>query len=355
MEFTEKPLEPFGTTLLDMSIESNLSLKTALVFRIVKLLQSKGCLPAYGHHMAEVCLEEALVNAIVHGNKADASKKIRVIVFADEARFGVIVEDQGKGFTARDIPDSESPDAALREHGRGIMLMTHYMGEVKYTSRGNRLRLVRQKQISPDPGSREPVPVREAEPLPKSFDLAGIDLTIPEIKGAGLSPVIVPEEIELGLPAASASAPVPANAPAGKIAPGAKPPAGTPAAKPAAAPLPTGPRALVAVHERDGVTIARIQSERLTEDNAEEVRQGLYAAAAQGKALVVDLTEVSFMSSVGISTLIGTHKQAGARKVKMVLAGVGPGLRNVLKATGLLRLFQVESDQDTAVWKLTMG
>lgn len=354
MEFTQKPLEPFGTVLLDMSIESSLSLKTALVFRVVKLLRGKGCLPAWGHHLAEVCLEEALVNAILHGNRNDPGKKVRLIVFCDEARFGVIIEDQGAGFTARDIPDADAPDAALREHGRGILIMRHYMDEVKYNASSKRLCLVRRKQLAPDPGSREPEPIRETDPLPKAFDLKGIDLSIPEIKGAGLSPVIVPDDIQLGEPAPAAKAPAsggkPAPAPAGAAA---KAPPGTPSAAPAAAD--EGSNKSVAIHERDGVSVARIQAERLTEDNAEEVRQGLYAAASRGKALVIDLTEVGFMSSVGISTLIGTHKKVAERKSKLVLAGVSPALRNVLKATGLLRIFQVESDQDTAIWKLTMG
>lgn len=360
MEFTDTPLEPFGKLLLDMSIESNLSFKTALVYRVVQLLIKRGYLPSYGHHLAEVCLEEAIVNAMVHGNRLDLAKKVRVAVFADEARFGVIVEDQGSGFSARDVPDPEAPDAALREHGRGIMIIMHYMDEVAYNAKGNRLRMVRRRQTMPDAGARPPVEIRETDPIPQQFELAGVDLTIPEIKGAGLSPVVVPDDIELGLtgaaPAGTGTAAKPTGAPSAPATGASKP--GDPGAPPqpaASTPPPAQPGVLVAIHERDGVAIARIQAERLTEDNAEEIRQGLYAAAAMGKALVVDLTEVSFMSSVGISTLIGTHKQAVARKSKMVLAGVGPALRNVLKATGLLRIFQVESDQDTAVWKLTMG
>ena len=70
MEFTNQPLEPYGQTLLDTTLESDLGLKTALVFRAVKALQDHGCLPAItASHMAEVCLEEAMTNSIVHGNK----------------------------------------------------------------------------------------------------------------------------------------------------------------------------------------------------------------------------------------------------------------------------------------------
>ena len=54
------------------------------------------------------------------------------------------------------------------------------------------------------------------------------------------------------------------------------------------------------------------------------------------------MAEVEFMSSVGISTLIGAYKKVTAQKNKVVLASMGPALRNVLKATGLLRMFQIE-------------
>jgi serine/threonine-protein kinase RsbW len=150
MEFTDKPLEPFGEKLLDMSIPTQLSLKTPLVFRIVKVLASKGCLPATGSQAAELCFDEALTNAMMHGNKLDPSRKVKVSLFADSERWGAIIEDDGDGFRPEDVPRKDDEEYFVRESGRGIILMSGYVDEILYNSKGNRLFIAKRRQTNPD-------------------------------------------------------------------------------------------------------------------------------------------------------------------------------------------------------------
>lgn len=150
MEFIDTPLVPFGETLLDMAIPTQLSLKTALVFRMVKELKAKGCLPWTGSHRAELCFDEAITNAILHGNRLDAGKNVRVKLFADDRRWGAIIEDEGDGFKPEDIPNPEDPEFLFRECGRGIMLMNGYLDTLQYNRKGNALLMIRHRQTDPE-------------------------------------------------------------------------------------------------------------------------------------------------------------------------------------------------------------
>ncbi|HZT82047.1 MAG TPA: ATP-binding protein [Gemmataceae bacterium] len=85
----------------------------------------------------KLALEEALVNAIKHGNQMDRSKKVRISYSVRPDRFDVCVTDEGRGFDPSDVPDPTAPENLERPCGRGLMLMRHYMSEVAYNAPGN--------------------------------------------------------------------------------------------------------------------------------------------------------------------------------------------------------------------------
>ena len=84
-----------------------------------------------------LALEEALVNAIKHGNQMDRSKQVRVCYRFLRDRLEIHITDEGTGFDPEDVPDPTAVENLERPCGRGLMLMRHYMTEVVYTSRGN--------------------------------------------------------------------------------------------------------------------------------------------------------------------------------------------------------------------------
>jgi serine/threonine-protein kinase RsbW len=85
----------------------------------------------------KLALEEAVVNAIKHGNQMDRSKKIRIAYRVDPDRCDILIADEGPGFDPADVPDPRDPENVERPCGRGLMLMRHYMTEVRYGARGN--------------------------------------------------------------------------------------------------------------------------------------------------------------------------------------------------------------------------
>jgi serine/threonine-protein kinase RsbW len=84
-----------------------------------------------------LAVEEALVNAIKHGNQMDPSRKVRVAFHVSQEKFEVVIADEGEGFDPGEVPDPTAPENLERPCGRGIMLMRHYMTTVAFNDRGN--------------------------------------------------------------------------------------------------------------------------------------------------------------------------------------------------------------------------
>jgi len=87
-------------------------------------------------HMA---VEEALVNAIKHGNGLDAHKRVRVACHLSKVRLRIEIEDEGSGFDPNQVPDPTDPGNIELPCGRGLMLMRSFMDNVEYNKAGNRV------------------------------------------------------------------------------------------------------------------------------------------------------------------------------------------------------------------------
>lgn len=98
----------------------------------------------FGVHLA---VEEALVNAITHGNKEDPDKSVSVRMLSSPQRLRIEIIDQGGGFDPQQVPDPTSEALLTKPHGRGLMLIRWFMSSVKYEGAGNHL--VMEKERSP--------------------------------------------------------------------------------------------------------------------------------------------------------------------------------------------------------------
>ena len=84
-----------------------------------------------------LAVEEALVNAIKHGNGSDPKKKVQIDYQVSREEFRIRIQDEGAGFDLDSVPDPTSPGYLEQPSGRGLMLMRHYMTEVTFNQRGN--------------------------------------------------------------------------------------------------------------------------------------------------------------------------------------------------------------------------
>ncbi len=79
-----------------------------------------------------LAVTEAVTNAIIHANKCDESKKVKINVQKDGNKLIVIVKDEGKGFDPAKVPDPTQPENLLKDSGRGLYLIRVYMDDLKY-------------------------------------------------------------------------------------------------------------------------------------------------------------------------------------------------------------------------------
>jgi serine/threonine-protein kinase RsbW len=95
-----------------------------------------------------LAVEEALANAIKHGNKHDPNKKVHVEATVTPRRIEVIIEDQGNGFERHHVPDPRKEENLDKCSGRGVFLIESYMDKVEWTNGGRRVRMIRKNQES---------------------------------------------------------------------------------------------------------------------------------------------------------------------------------------------------------------
>lgn len=114
-----------------------------------------------------LAMEEALVNAIKHGNHFDATKRVRVECRLSPVSVVIRVSDDGDGFDPNTIPDPTDPQRLDSPSGRGVMLMRSFMSRVEFNDKGNEVTL-RKDRARPEPGHAEASAAEEKEPIGSS-------------------------------------------------------------------------------------------------------------------------------------------------------------------------------------------
>jgi serine/threonine-protein kinase RsbW len=113
-----------------------------------------GQLGAHGWSEAEIfgvhlAAEEAITNAIVHGNKLDPAKRVHVACEVSPARVWIEIRDQGDGFDPAAVPDCTADDRLEVPSGRGVMLMKSFMTRIEYNAKGNGVVLEKLRVTEP--------------------------------------------------------------------------------------------------------------------------------------------------------------------------------------------------------------
>jgi anti-sigma regulatory factor (Ser/Thr protein kinase) len=120
-----------------------------------------------------IALEEAILNAVYHGNleissdlkkngdepfhalarercllEPYASRRVRVVsrVGSKKATFGIT--DEGPGFDVSELPDPTDPENLDKPSGRGLLLMRTFMDEVRYNATGHRCTMTKLRSAS---------------------------------------------------------------------------------------------------------------------------------------------------------------------------------------------------------------
>jgi CheY-like chemotaxis protein/anti-sigma regulatory factor (Ser/Thr protein kinase) len=121
-----------------------------------------------------VALEEALLNAMYHGNLEVSSelrqqgdepfnqlarerrsqppyrdRRVHVTARVSPAEAVYVIRDEGPGFDPAALPDPTDPANLERASGRGLLLIRTFMDEVRHNSPGNQITLVKRRKGEP--------------------------------------------------------------------------------------------------------------------------------------------------------------------------------------------------------------
>ena len=99
-------------------------------------------------HKIGISVRECMVNAVVHGNRYNAHKKVHLRVERMPDRLVIWIGDEGDGFDSDAVPDPLAGENLMRHSGRGIMLIQAFMDEFSTYTRqpeGTEVKMVKYK------------------------------------------------------------------------------------------------------------------------------------------------------------------------------------------------------------------
>lgn len=131
-----------GVHKLSFTISHQLDNRRQVQQRILDAVQECG-FEGNSFFAINLALEEALTNAIKHGNRLDPNKKVHVEAKVTSNRFEVLIEDEGPGFDRKSVPDPTACENLEKCSGRGILLIESYMDEVSWDRGGRRMKMVK--------------------------------------------------------------------------------------------------------------------------------------------------------------------------------------------------------------------
>ncbi len=120
-----------------------------LVNRLMRLIEGSRCV-AGNEPAVELSLQEALSNAVIHGNRMDAHKLVQIHCQCELGKgVSIIVTDHGQGFDPKAVPDPLAIERLEAEHGRGIHLMKLAMDEITFERAGTEIHMRKGPARSP--------------------------------------------------------------------------------------------------------------------------------------------------------------------------------------------------------------
>lgn len=132
---------PSVDTLLDSTLESVDTAETA----VLKVAEEIG-FEEDDLHALGMAVRESMVNAVVHGNRYNARKKVHLKVAKASDHVVIVIGDEGEGFELKQLPDPLAAENLLRQSGRGLLLMQAFVDELQVSRRdpaGTEVRMVK--------------------------------------------------------------------------------------------------------------------------------------------------------------------------------------------------------------------
>lgn len=133
-----------GKVMIRYSVPSNTEYVTGVV-HMVSLLAMEFGFPVSDYTMnLPLAVDEAMTNAIVHGNGNSPHKTVEIEAMIDSQLLRLKITDQGRGFRTAQARNPLEPENLMTPNGRGVYLIQQVMDEVQWTRDGCCIEMVRR-------------------------------------------------------------------------------------------------------------------------------------------------------------------------------------------------------------------
>lgn len=144
--------KPAGNTwTVDVYLDSTLESVDSAEELVLDVARKAG-FPEEELHKISMAVRETVVNAVVHGNRYSAHKKVHLSAGMDRDRLLITVADEGAGFDPDSLPDPLAEENLLHQSGRGLLLVRAFVDEFqvrKLNPTGVEVRLVKHLTQAP--------------------------------------------------------------------------------------------------------------------------------------------------------------------------------------------------------------
>ena len=137
---------------VEKTIISDITLIKGISTEIVKKLEGLQADPSDIFDI-KLCVEEALRNAIEHGNAYDKNKKVNLRYAIDDGCFSMTISDEGEGFDVHSVPNPVKKENLLKAGGRGVYLISRLMDRAEYSNKGRELTIQKRFLKGKDNGA----------------------------------------------------------------------------------------------------------------------------------------------------------------------------------------------------------
>ncbi|MGL4387920.1 MAG: ATP-binding SpoIIE family protein phosphatase, partial [Brevinema sp.] len=124
-----------------LSIASTLLEVDTVIVELTHYIQKEISASSSFFWKLRTCLYEALLNAVVHGNKYNTQKRVYIDYRISNNFIAIRIKDEGNGFVSQDIDNPLNPENLLKDFGRGITMVKHLAHKVKFNHKGNEILL----------------------------------------------------------------------------------------------------------------------------------------------------------------------------------------------------------------------
>jgi anti-sigma B factor antagonist len=102
--------------------------------------------------------------------------------------------------------------------------------------------------------------------------------------------------------------------------------------------------------EVNGVTVVELDGRIVLGEESNSFREHVKSLLAGGKTkIVLNMSNVTYIDSSGLGTLVSTHTSARSQGATLKLSNLGNKFREVLQVTKLLTVFDVYDSEEKAV------